>query len=501
MSCNICCDSYNKSARSKVTCPYCDFEVCRTCCETYILSETVPKCMQPSCAKEWSRKFLRENFTNVFLTSKYKEHLENTLFDQEKALLPATQPIIEEKIRKRNIKKQIMEMDELIHDLERQKRLLENSLLYPGTDTGAGASSAKSKEEKLHFVRQCPAAGCRGFLSSQWKCGICELWTCPDCHELKGATRDCEHKCDPNSVETAKMLAKDSKPCPKCQSLIFKISGCDQMWCTQCHTAFSWKTGKLEKNIHNPHYYEWQRKNGGGAAPRNPGDIECGRELTHYTCDNIQSGARRHTSLCKTVVETTSNWRHEKISRTIHKYDEKINILCDIVRHNVHVVRTELPNFQTDYVERNQDLRVKYLENLISDEDFKISIQRNDKKNRKNTEVAQVIQLANTALTDIIYRLIDHLQKTEEDKADISPFMDEIAEIIKYCNNIFRDIAFTYVTVQYAFDVTMQFIRVEKERKQRKKKADVDDDASSVASDDTGFSLLKTVAKTASSLK
>ncbi len=501
MSCNICCDSYNKSARSKVTCPYCDFEVCRTCCETYILSETVPKCMQPSCAKEWSRKFLRENFTNVFLTSKYKEHLENTLFDQEKALLPATQPIVEEKIRKRNIKKQIMEMDELIHDLERQKRLLENSLLYPGTDTGAGASSAKSKEEKLHFVRQCPASNCRGFLSSKWKCGICELWTCPDCHELKGATRDCEHKCDPNSVETAKMLAKDSKPCPKCQSLIFKISGCDQMWCTQCHTAFSWKTGKLEKNIHNPHYYEWQRKNGGGAAPRNPGDIECGRELTHYTCDNIQSSARRHTSLCKTVVETTNNWRHEKISRTIHKYDEKINILCDIVRHNVHVVRTELPNFQTDYVERNQDLRVKYLENLISDEDFKISIQRNDKKNRKNTEVAQVIQLANTALTDIIYRLIDHLQKTEEDKADISPFMDEIAEIIKYCNNIFRDIAFTYVTVQYAFDVTMQFIRVEKERKQRKKKADVDDDASSVASDDTGFSLLKTVAKTASSLK
>ena len=498
MSCNICCDSYNKSTRSKVTCPYCDFEVCRTCCETYILSESVPKCMQPSCAKEWSRKFLRENFTNVFLTSKYREHLENTLFDQEKALLPATQPIVEEKIRKRNIKKQIMEMDALIHDLERQKRLLENSLLYPGAV--AGATSANSKEEKHHFVRQCPATGCRGFLSSQWKCGICELWTCPDCHELKGATRDCEHKCDPNSVETAKMLAKDSKPCPKCQSLIFKISGCDQMWCTQCHTAFSWKTGRLEKNIHNPHYYEWQRKNGGGAAPRNPGDIECGRELTHYTCDNIQSGARRHTSLCKTVVETTNNWRNEKVSRTVNKYDEKINILCDIVRHNVHVVRTELPNFQTDYVERNQDLRVKYLENLISDEDFKISIQRNDKKNRKNTEVAQVIQLANTALTDIIYRVIDHLQKSHADKADITPFMNEIAEIIKYCNNIFRDIAFTYVTVQYGFNDTMQLIRVEKEKKQRKKKGE-DDDASSVASDDTGFSLLKTVANTANNLK
>jgi hypothetical protein len=451
--------------------------------------------MEPKCAKEWSRKFLRENFTNVFLTSKYKEHLENTLFDQEKALMPATQPIVEEKIRKRNIKKQMMEIESLMEDLRRQHRALENSLLYPGTGS---SSSANAKEEKQHFVRQCPAANCRGFLSSQWKCGICELWTCPDCHELKGATRDCEHKCDPNNVETAKMLAKDSKPCPKCQSLIFKISGCDQMWCTQCHTAFSWKTGKLEKHIHNPHFYEWQRKNGGGLAPRNPDDIECGRELTHYTCEHIQAGARRHNSLCKLTTEVYTNWRGEKSCRTIHKYDEQINILCDIVRHTIHVVRAELPNFQTDYVTRNQDLRVKYLENLITDEDFKILIQRNDKKNRKNTEVAQVIQLANTALTDIIYRVIDHLQKSEPDKADVSPFMNEIAEIIKYCNNIFRDVAFTYNTVQYGFNETVQLIRVQKETKPRKKK---DDDTSSVASDDTGFSLLKTVANTANNLK
>ena len=95
------------------------------------------------------------------------------------------------------------------------------------------------------------------------------------------------------------MLAKDSKPCPKCQSLIFKINGCDQMWCTQCHTAFSWKTGKLEKNIHNPHFYEWQRKNGGGAAPRNPGDFECGRELDFHTSDTIQTLSKKHPDFYK----------------------------------------------------------------------------------------------------------------------------------------------------------------------------------------------------------
>jgi hypothetical protein len=425
------------------------------------------------------------------LTSKYKEHLENILFDQEKALMPATQPLVEEKIRKINVKKQLMEIEDLMENLRSQHRLLERSLLYPG----GSSESANSKEAKKHFVRQCPADKCRGFLSSQWKCGICELWTCPDCHELKGATRDCEHKCDPNNVETAKMLSKDSKPCPKCQSLIFKISGCDQIWCTQCHVAFCWKTGKFEKHIHNPHYYEWQRKNGGGAAPRNPGDIECGRELTHDTCEQIQNSCRRHSdTLCQLTTEVYTNWRGDRHNRSTYKYDEQINIVCDIVRHIIHIVRVELPNFQTDYVTRNQDLRVKYLENSISDEDFKMLIQRNDKKNRKNMEIAQVIQLVNTALTDIIYRLIDHLKKSEYNKADVSPFMNEIAEIIKYCNNIFKDVAFTYNTVQYGFDATMQFIRVQKETKPRKKK-EVDDDASSVASDDSGLQQILSTAK------
>jgi hypothetical protein len=436
-----------------------------------MLSETIPKCMKPECAKEWSRKFLRENFTNTFLTSKYKEHLENILFDQEKALMPATQPLVEDKIRRRNIKKQIYEIDNLIEELVGQKRTLERSLIYDDTITN-------KKEEKHHFVRQCPANGCRGFLSTQWKCGICEQWTCPECHELKGPNRDSEHTCDQNNVETAKLLAKDSKPCPKCQSLIFKLSGCDQMWCTQCHTAFSWKTGKLEKNIHNPHYYEWQRKNTlNGAAPRNPNDIECGRELNHNTCDQIQTAAKKHSNLHKSSVENYTNWRGEKLCRNVFRFDIKIIILCEIVRNNIHNVRAELVNFQTDYVEKNQDLRIKYLEKILDEEEFKMLIQRNDKKNRKNTEVAQVIQLANTALTDIIYRVIHHLDSyTSGDKPIIDPFMDEINEIKKYCNDIFRDISFTYGTVQYKFTDNFAFERTEKEKKQRKKKTEDNDD-------------------------
>lgn len=445
MSCNICCDNYNKSTRSKICCPYCDFDVCRSCCETYILGETIPKCMKPECAKEWSRKFLRENFTNAFLTSKYKEHLENVLFDQEKSLLPATQPLVEEKKRKEIIKNQLKDLNHMINSLYMQKRVLEHQYHY--------GSTVKEDEKviKAQFVRQCPANNCRGFLSSQWKCGICEQWTCPECHELKGMDRDCEHTCDQNNVETAKMLEKDSKPCPKCQSLIFKISGCDQIWCTQCHTAFSWKSGKLESHIHNPHYFEWMRTHGGG-LDRAPGDVECGRELNHNSHARFYELCRKHTDL---------------FMRN-NTYLKECHFVSDIMRNIVHNNIVELPNFQTDYVAKNQDLRIKYLENQISDEEFKISIQRNDKKHRNKREISQVLQLVNTTVTDIIFRIMDRLRYSDNGQHNLTSFLGEFQEIRNYCNDLFHDIAFTYNTVPYVFTESFQLIRVEKEKKEKK---------------------------------
>ena len=475
-TCNICCDTYNKSNREKVCCSYCDFPSCRTCCETYILSESIPKCMNPTCAKEWSRKFIRENFTNVFINTKFRGHLETILFDQEKALLPATQPIVEEKIRKEKVRKEMGELDKLIHDLQKQRRALETGLYTQ-------ALSSTEKKERAEFVRQCPANGCRGFLSSQWKCGICEQWSCPQCHELKGLNKDCEHTCDPNSVETAKLLAKDSKPCPKCQCLIFKISGCDQMWCTQCHTAFSWKTGAIEKNIHNPHYYEWQRKNGGLA--RAAGDIECGRELDHRTSDNVQQLIReKHKGLID--VEKTKNrptYRGGQYDNT--QYLPIVSRLSNIIRDTIHNTRVELPRFQTDYVQRNQDLRVQYLCNEIDEETFKTLVQRNDKKNRKNTEIAQVLQLANTAVTDIVFRIIYDLRNSDSNKHNLEVMISEFDAVINYCNEILKDVGFVYNCVQYRFSDTFIMSRSEKEKKLRKKKDDDEDENDDIVDNNT----------------
>jgi hypothetical protein len=49
---------------------------------------------------------------------------------------------------------------------------------------------------------------------------------------------------------------------------IEKVSGCNQMFCVQCHTAFDWATGEIETGvIHNPHYFDMMKRN---QLQRNP---------------------------------------------------------------------------------------------------------------------------------------------------------------------------------------------------------------------------------------
>ena len=43
--CCICANKYNQTFRKPLVCMYCKFEVCNYCCRSFILSKTVPQCM------------------------------------------------------------------------------------------------------------------------------------------------------------------------------------------------------------------------------------------------------------------------------------------------------------------------------------------------------------------------------------------------------------------------------------------------------------------------
>ena len=69
MSCNICCEKFNKTINAKVICENveCRFETCKTCVRTYLLNTTNdPHCM--NCKTMWSPKFLIDNLNRSYMT-------------------------------------------------------------------------------------------------------------------------------------------------------------------------------------------------------------------------------------------------------------------------------------------------------------------------------------------------------------------------------------------------------------------------------------------------
>ena len=67
---------------------------------------------------------IANNFAANFITTKLKKHKENVLFDKERALLPSTQPIVENMIQAKKIDDIIA--DELYPQLREINRKIRN---------------------------------------------------------------------------------------------------------------------------------------------------------------------------------------------------------------------------------------------------------------------------------------------------------------------------------------------------------------------------------------
>jgi len=272
--CLICCEKYTKVARPKIECPSCDLEVCKSCVKRYLLEQKTPKCMK--CNVEWGDDFCSEKLGS-WMRGKFRIHKKKLLFDMEKARLPETMPAVEQFLNLSKLNEEKLTLYNTIEEMQKQVWALKRKREEVAKEINriSRGENPEDKEKKV-FIRACPDNNCNGFLSTQWKCGVCEKWSCPKCFEIIGKDKEeANHECDPNTLATAQMMKKETKPCPSCSAAIFKIEGCDQMWCTQCKTPFSWRTGRIVNGtIHNPHYHQWQRENGVGVLQ--PGARLCG---------------------------------------------------------------------------------------------------------------------------------------------------------------------------------------------------------------------------------
>ena len=276
--CSICCEPFNLKTRTSTVCnnPACDMQICKECIRTYLLgSSNDPHCM--NCKTALNQEYLVNNLNRSFCKNEYKDHRTDMLLEREMGKMPESMPAAEKQkhidsIRDETIKveNEIRTMTSILNNL-REKRSKYQSDIWR-LETG------RVKMAKKKFIMPCSVDDCRGFLSSSYKCEICDMYTCPDCLVCIGENRtNNDHVCDEKTKENAEFIKSTCKACPgMCGEFIFKIDGCDQMWCTTCHTAFSWRTGEIERGVvHNPHYYA-ALQNGGGVMPRAPGDVVCG---------------------------------------------------------------------------------------------------------------------------------------------------------------------------------------------------------------------------------
>jgi hypothetical protein len=207
--------------------------------------------------------------------------------------------------------------------------------------------------------------------------------------------------------------------------MIFKASGCSQMWCTACHAVFDWNTMQIETGIiHNPHYYEFQRRN--GTLQRHPGDVPCGGDDVPRYGELVVVAARGHP--------------------------ESIVYLG-----NVH----ELCNHLTAYLQRvqvaedlNYENRKKFMKGEITEYQFKTRIQRSEKAREKIRDVNDILGMFRDSLKDVMVQLVRMTIKMEDFEVmvtNLGAYVNESLRKVKvlYDNCVMQFLDFGTMKMKY----------------------------------------------------
>lgn len=251
-------------------------------------------------------------------------------------------------------------------------------------------------KEKLKFIMNCQVEGCKGYLSTKYKCGLCEKYTCSACLLVKEEG----HECKEDDLSTVKMIREETKPCPKCSTRISKIDGCDQMWCVECKTAFSWKTGHIVNgNIHNPHYYDFLRQTQ-GFVPR--ADNPCG-EVPGL-------------GILRQMLKTRPPY-YMSCLFGYHRFLEEVTWSCRRVN---------------PYEEPLVQNRIYYLLNRIDQKKFTQKAFMYYQRSLRFLRIMELLNMLKQVLLDHISIMIDHLKNIKEAWAPIQDIFQQSVRAILY---------------------------------------------------------------------
>lgn len=426
--CQIC--AYDIKNKKTISCSYCSEECCVSCVKNYLLelNSHIPKCM--FCSKEWSNNFLCDSMPKSFHNKVYREHKSKCFLDVQKALLPDTQDKVELHNKIKDIKKNLSEQRKIQVSSNKKRKLKWNEIKYKislkkntfdlkekkklkndikklreeydkikleisnqrviisGLTDSVLTLQSKDYNPKIkdNVLCRCPEDNCKGFVKTKnKKCGICETVVCSKCFVKKEE----DHECKKEDILSVELIKKDSKLCPDCNTFIFRIQGCNQMWCTQCHSRFCWKTLKRldSKFFHNPHQAEWERQN-----------MRSNRE--NPECVNTMPRSWR-------ISEKLNNLGADK--KIVDEYH-------DLILSVNHISDIELPRYPLGIQEEVfEKFRIDFLNNDIDEKTWNQKIKKAYKKMEKNTEIRQILDLFCNSSTDIVIGLYNYLTNPSRD--------------------------------------------------------------------------------------
>ena len=405
MSCQICVEPLNKSNHSPSTCNHCGLIACKTCIRTYMNSSSESHCMK--CKVAWEDEFVLKAVNKTYFHSELKEKKKDRYVEFEKSRLPATQIPAKHFLIKENMMKEInkieVENDELIKKINSNKKIIRK--IRENTRQELGIDVVERKE----FIMRCQVSGCKGFLSTGYKCELCSSLTCPKCLEVI----EQGHECKAENIASAEMIKKETKPCPKCSTRIHKIDGCNQMWCTSCNTPWDWPTGKIVNGtVHNPHYYDYL-KTQNTIVPRNPGDVVCGGIPDIYLLQ---------TEFLRFLPPVFKD-------------------VCQFIRNSIYSMhrllvdtRFKIIDFnQRDHFETNlTTVRIKYMLNRTTEDEFRQQIYNINYKRDKARENIRLLELIQTVGTD----LMQNYYKLFEENLTTTILFDETCKLINEFNEL-----------------------------------------------------------------
>ena len=459
MSCPVCIEPFNRSNRKPVRClnKDCDFMACRVCYRRYLVS-TIEEAHCMACKQTWDVHFLYSQFTKKFVNDTWWVHRVRCMVDREKSLLPNAMRYVKMIKQLYSLKSEVgrlradieelyMQNEDSSTDTETKSTIdmliaeknaqmmnyyneINNHMFNNDPYLTSRRNIPRDEDDSIHYVYgyllnngtleekkverftwPCPQTKCRGFLDSKFYCSLCHTRVCSKCHVILGVGEGKtyrNHTCKEDDIKSIAQKKKNTCSCPRCNVLIYRISGCNQMWCTQCYTPFDFKTREIiTGRIHNPHYFDYLYDNPSTMA----GHENTNREIMRCRIDYTRMYTifkRYHLRVLKSVCYRTTHYQ-------------------DVANSYVYR-RDTIP-----YKESNMVLRVKYLLGEISEDEWLLQIKTNERYRLFFSAIIPIYVTWSETCRDCVLKIQQFQadQKTEDYDSIKHHLLDQLIQIIE----------------------------------------------------------------------